>query len=253
MTFVLLVPRRYEYGVIKREREREAYRRAHRRCGRRDRFPFSIELQKIPSFGEWVEDEVRRQQQSGAAMNANIIDRAQGPLPIATAYKSMYAFGNHYRVLSSERLLGKTSDTSVAATFTQVCKYGTRDNNQVNANVEYVGNIEEILELNYRRHCLVVLVCDFVKANYVGENVIAKKDKWGFTLANYNRRFGRICRDSFAFPWHCEQVFYSNAREALGWKIVLRKEVRGRRVLLTNEISEEPPLFQMGRDEDFEG
>ena len=28
------------------------------------------------------------------------------------------------------------------------------DANQVNADVEYVGHIEEILELNYRRHCL---------------------------------------------------------------------------------------------------
>jgi hypothetical protein len=40
----------------------------------------------------------------------------------------------------------------------------------VNAAVEYVGYIEEILELDYRRHCLVVLVCEFVKANYRGEN-----------------------------------------------------------------------------------
>jgi hypothetical protein len=34
---------------------------------------------------------------------------------------------------------------------------------------------------------------------------------------------------------------------------VLRKEVRGRRVLPNNDSDEEPTLFQMGRDEDFEG
>lgn len=244
--------REYENAVREREDARELYRRAQRRGGRRTRFVFPTHLQQIPNFSIWVEEEVRLQQQSGARVDAEVIDTTRGPLPMAATYKSMYAFGNHYRVLSSERPL-RTRDSGVAATFRQVCRNGRRDGNQIDANVEYVGHIEEILELNYRRHCLVVLVCDFVKANYVGENATVKKDKWGFTLANYDRRFGRICRDSFAFPSHCEQVFYSNAREAPGWRVVLRKEVRGRRVLPNNNNDEEPTLFQMGRDEEFEG
>lgn len=252
MTYACLLDRTYEEAVRDREQGREQYRRAQRRGGRRTRFVFPIELQQLPCFADWVEEEVRRQQQSGEIVNSNILDTSRGPLPVAAAYKSMYAFGNHYRVLSSERPL-RTRDSGVAATFRQVCRNGTRDGNQVNADVEYVGHIEEILELNYRRHCLVVLVCDFVKANYIGENATVKKDKWGFTLANYDRRFGRVCRDSFSFPRHCEQVFYSDAREAPGWRIVLRKEVRGRRILPNNENIEEPALFQMGRDEEFEG
>jgi hypothetical protein len=199
-----------------------------------------------------VQEEVRLERQSGVRVDAMVVDIARGPMNVAAAYKSMYAFGNHFRVLSSETPL-KTCDSGVAATFRQVCRNGIRDANQTNADVEYVGHIEEILELNYRRHCLVVLVCDFVKANYVGENATIKKDKWGFTLANYDRRFGRICRDSFTFPRHCEQVFYSNARESPGWRVVLRKEVRGRRVVPNNESETEPELFQMGQDEDFEG
>jgi len=78
------------------------------------------------------------------------------------------------------------------ATFKQVCKNGIRDANQVNADVEYVDHIEEILELNYKCHCLVVLVCDFVKANYIGENATIKKGKWGFTLANYGKRYRSV-------------------------------------------------------------
>lgn len=141
------------------------------------------------------------------------MDTARGPLNIAAAYKSMYAFGNHYRVLSSELPL-KTRDSGVAATFKQVCRNGRRDNHQVNADVEYVRHIEEIMELNYRRHCLVVLVCDFVKANYRGVNATIKRDKWGFTLANFERRYGCVSQDSFAFPRHCEHVFFITARES---------------------------------------
>jgi hypothetical protein len=35
--------------------------------------------------------------------------------------------------------------------------------------------------------------------------------------------------------------------------VVLRKEVRGKRVLPNSEINEKATLFQMGRDVDFEG
>ena len=214
-------------------------------------FAFPRELQPLPPIAEWVQDEVRREQQEGILVDSMVVDTARGPLPIDDAYKSMHAFGNHYRVISSERPR-KACDSGVAATFTQLCRNSTRDGNQVNAAVEYVGHIEEILELNYRRHCIVVLVCDFVKANYRGDNATIKKDKWGFTLANYSRRYGTICRDSFAFPRHCEQVFYSTARESPGWRVVLRKEVRGKRILPTTN-DDEGSLFGMGRDEDYEG
>ena len=206
----------------------------------------------VPVFSEWVQEEVRHDQQEGIEVDQMVVDTATGPLRVAAAYKSMYAYGNHFRVISSERSL-KTSNSGIAATFRQVCRNSTRDANQIQADVEYVGHIEEILELNYKRHCLVVLVCDFVKANYRGENATIKRDKWGFTLANYSRRYGTICRDSFAFPSHCEQVFYSDAKESPGWRVVLRKEVRGRRVLPNTNNEDDAELFQMGRDEDFEG
>lgn len=170
----------------------------------------------------------------GDIVNPRVWDTARGLLHVAAAYKSMSAFGNYYQVLSAKRPL-KTCDSGVAATFRQVCRNETRNGNQVNADVEYVGHIEEILELNYRRHCVVVLVCNFVKANYSGENATIKKDKWGLTLANYKRRYGSVCRDSFSYPSHCEQVFLSNARELPGWRVALRKEVRGKQVLLGNE------------------
>lgn len=244
--------RRYEDAVTLRDHERELYRRDQRRQGRRTRFAYPRELSRIPDFEEWVLEEVTRDWQLGVIVDPRVMDTARGPLNVAAAYKSMYAFGNHYRVLSSELPL-KTCDSGVAATFKQICRNGRRDNNPVNADVEYVGHIEEILELNYRRHCLVVLVCDFVKANYIGVNATIKRDKWGFTLANYERRYGCVGRDSFAFPRHCEQVFFSTARESPGWRVVLRKEVRGRRILPSNDDDEETELFQMGEDEDFEG
>ena len=235
-----------------RDRDRELYRRAQRRGGRRSRFAFPANLQPLPEFALWIQEEVRGEQQRGLTVSPMVVDTARGPLQMAASYRSMYAFGNHYRVLSSELSL-RTSDSGVAATFKQINRNRSGDNNQFEAEVEYIGHIEEILEINYRRHCLVVLVCDFVKAQYRGENATIKRDRWGFTLANYDQRYGSISWDSFAFSRHCEQVFYSDARESPGWRVVMRKEVRGKRVIPNEGSDHEAQLFQMGHDDDFEG
>jgi len=81
-----------------------------------------------------------------------------------------------------------------------------RDRNVVEADVEYIGELEEIVELDYRRTCVIVFVCHWVKANYRGTNATVKRDKWGFTLANFEscERFGK---ESFVFPKHCQQVY----------------------------------------------
>jgi len=122
----------------------------------------------------------------------------------------------------------------------------------VEADVEYVGEVEEIVELDYRRTCVVVFVCCWVRTNYREPNATVKRDKWGFTLANFQscERFGR---ESFAFPRHCEQVFFSDTLKLVGWRVVLQREVRGRRMDNLTSESGTPLLFERGRDDNFEG
>jgi hypothetical protein len=64
----------------------------------------------------------------------------------------MWAYGNHLRVESVERHL-KTLDSGIAATFRRPCRSGLRDPNPVVADLEYVGSLQEILELNYHGLC----------------------------------------------------------------------------------------------------
>jgi len=164
----------------------------------------------------------------------------------------MYSYGYHFRVKSAEGNAISTCDSGVAAIFRRPCRSGRRDLNLVDANLEYIGQIMEIVELDYVRHCTVVLVCEWVKANYRGRNATVKKDEWGFTMANFNQLvpYGY---ESFAFPYHCEQVFFSDEEDSPGWRVVLRTEVRGRRIDNENEDEEEAVMFAMGEDVDFEG
>ena len=163
----------------------------------------------------------------------------------------MSGYGYHYRVQSSEAGM-KTMDSGIAATFLRECRFGLRDRNPVIAPVEYVGHLEEIIELNYATFRPVVHIGTWVKANYRGATATVKKDSLGFTIANFAQTipFGR---DSFAFPSQVEQVFFCDCAEAPGWKIVVRTEPRGRRVVASPEDVEGGLLFRHGRDNEFPG
>jgi hypothetical protein len=164
----------------------------------------------------------------------------------------MYAYGYHYHVKSAEESITKTCDSSVAAIFRRLCRSGRGDESVVDAKLEYIGQILEILELNHGGDCTVVLVCDWMKANYRGRTATVKKDEWGFTLANFNTMVPYGYK-SFAFPIHCDQIFFSNEEDEPGWKVVLRTEVRGHRIDSKMEEEEEAQLFAMGSDADFPG
>jgi hypothetical protein len=243
---------RYEALWTERTNARVAFRASHPRRNGRRVTPYPQELEVMPPFAQWFRTEIEARKEDGESIAEDVEYTSNLPSLQAQRFKSMYAYGYHYRVKSAEESITKTCDSGVAAFFRRPCRSGRRDLNVVDANLEYIGQILEIVELNYGRHCTVLLVCDWVKANYRGRNATVKKDEWGFTLANFNTMvpFGY---ESFAFPIHCDQVFFSDVEEEPGWKVVLRTEVRGRRV--DNDIEEDDPIpmFAMGADVDFEG
>ncbi len=67
----------------------------------------------------------------------------------ARSYRGMYDFGNHFKVASVKKHL-TTNDNGVAAVFEQEYILGPNNENPILAKLEYVGWVEEILELNYK-------------------------------------------------------------------------------------------------------
>jgi hypothetical protein len=66
-----------------------------------------------------------------------------------------------------------------------VCFLGPNDQRHVVANLEYVGWVEEIMEVNYGVLNTMVLLCNWVKANYSRSNATIKQHEYGFTLVNF--------------------------------------------------------------------
>jgi hypothetical protein len=60
-----------------------------------------------------------------------------------------------------------TCHNGVITTFEQECLLGPNDQWPIVAKLEYMGWVEETLELNYVVLTTVILLCNWVKTNYV--------------------------------------------------------------------------------------
>jgi hypothetical protein len=119
---------------------------------------FLDHLWELPSFPTWLRAFIALAIQGGDTIDQETIHMSMSPMLEARSYRSMYAFGNHIRLVSVEEHL-TTSDSGVIATFEHVCVLGPNDQRPVVANLEYAGWVEEILELNYGLN-IVVLLCN---------------------------------------------------------------------------------------------
>jgi hypothetical protein len=244
---------RREYIVAKGRRwqSREAFRRNSRRQRPGRPVVYPPELADIPPFADWLKERVEHAQRSGEHLEEDIKQYACPPERYATSHRQMYSFGMHLRVRSCEGGL-VIRDSCVVAAFTQQLRWGIRNGRPIERTSEHVGFIEEILELDYRNHCTTVLVCDWVKPTRDMRFPNIERDKYGFTVANFSHMDKRVHSDSFAFPLHCQQVFLSDDPTRRGWKVVLRTDVRGRR-LLVHSPQPAPGVIAVGNDDDFRG
>jgi hypothetical protein len=93
-----------------------------------------------------------------------------------------------------------------------------------------------------------------VKVNYNDINVVIKRNEYVFTFANFASLI-LISDQYFVFPLHVEQVFFSrcDSRER-GWKIILWKDPRGRRIVENIEIDPiEFGMFRVGNANEYLG
>ena len=161
----------------------------------------------------------------------------------------MYSFGTHLRVRSLAGGL-VTRDSCVVIAFTQHPRWWIRIGKPIERIVEHVGSIEEILEFDYWNHCTTVLFYEWVKPTRDVQFPNIERNKYSFTMANYNHMDSRVHSVSFPFPLHCQQLFLSDDPTRRGWKVVLRTYVRGRR-LQVHRSQPSATIIALENDVDF--
>lgn len=209
----------YEAEQNSRSKERRLINRARRGRRRRNSSDIPSQLRPLAPFPDWLKQTVEADRRTRSrTIDQTTYDLSRPPSLIATAYRSMKAYGMHLRCRSVEA--SRTSmDSGVHAIFTDDAGEETE---------EYVGWVEEILELEYRSTCVVVLLCSWVKGKMGGASPTMKRDQHGFLSMNFSANcLLPLGPHSFAFPIHTHQVFFMADQGP--WKVVCKANVRGSR------------------------
>jgi len=96
-------------------------------------------MEEIPVFATWFPFEVRGELQQGIAVPEDVQDSCTIPSAKVKTFKSMYAYGYHFRVKSAERSAKSTFDSGVATIFCQPCRSRRQERNLIDTDLEYIG------------------------------------------------------------------------------------------------------------------
>jgi hypothetical protein len=141
--------RKYETACKECRAAREVFAQQFRRdVGRRQNVQYPENLKKLPALADWLRHEVSMDVKESSKLHE--VD--------ATTYRHMYAHGLHLRIKDSEEEKMTCDSVVAAAVWKKRTGREFQDVGEIETK-EFVGWIQEILELDYRSHCCIVLVC----------------------------------------------------------------------------------------------
>ena len=202
MYFICLHCREYQALAEQLDAEREAFRRdaAERGLSRREqyRYPDAI-LHDLPDFVDWLPQYTSQLVNANGPRHVDIeLLRLSGlPSREAETYQQMWAYGNHYRVVTEGEEHGfVTQDYGIASIF------GAEEGRS--AGVSMVGILKEIIVVRYSAQRRVVFRGSWIR-NDLGPRSSTKVDQYGFTMVRFNDRIARN-REPYVLPATVRQV-----------------------------------------------
>jgi hypothetical protein len=155
-----------------------------RRFGRCAEIQYPQKFRALPAFAEWLRLEVARATDGDDKPSRDVIERSRLPEIVATAYHVMHAHGMHLRIYTAEEDK-VTCGSAVASAVLRRGRSHEPFHQDFMETKQYVGWIQEILELNYRSYYCIVLVCSWIPVDLDETNTKVVKDKYGFALGNF--------------------------------------------------------------------
>jgi hypothetical protein len=136
-------------------------------------------------------------------VNDELVNLSTEPCTRALSYRSMWAFGNHYRVQKGNMLHHGTYDSGVATMFSQA-RRGSSNPEAFVSELKYVGVLRDILLVTYCTNRRVVFCAAWAAANARGAGSV-RQDAYGFWLVNFDR-LDDHCPEPYTFPGQVSQV-----------------------------------------------
>ena len=184
-------------------------------------------VEGLPDFSTWLQKRADEHFQECPDDDEDLYYISRPPTWIALNYKAMWAYGNHFRVVSDISEARVTYDARLCAWFPCPAVEGSSKT----VDVEYVGELTHILHLSYSTRVPVVLLKGrWVRPPQQGRHPSMVQDEDGFTLANF-KQLAPIDKDPYVWPEAVRQAYFlhHHGRNS-GWRVVVRTDPRSRRV-----------------------
>lgn len=136
---------------------------------------------RFPPFSDWLEVRVREMSSAGENPSEDLITMSRLPSPIVKHY--IY----HFRAEDDRGRSHVSFDAGVAAIINQTCRSSRADPHRVEAELLYVGVVNDILRVDYGHLTHNVLKCSWIKPHLEGVPTI-RRDEDGFWLVKYKSR-----------------------------------------------------------------
>ena len=163
----------YNAQVGERATFREAFIQRYRR---RETIRYPTDLNRLLEFVEWLKEEVGKAYNSDDEPTMDVYESSHLPEIMAIGYRAMYTHGMHLRIRGAEAEK-ITCDSEVAAAIWERRRSRNVESMDEVFTAEYLGWIEEIIELNYRSHCCIVLLCSWILGSEDIQNAKVERDR----------------------------------------------------------------------------
>ena len=144
----------------------------------------------------------------GLNPDLSLVTMSRLPTRTVNHYNSMSAYGYHFRTDDEQGKSHVSFDSGVAAIITQTCVSSRADRNPVEAALNYVGIIKDIVVVDYGIHKFTALKCSWIKPNLHGHPTI-RQDEHGFWCVKYAARQTPPV-EPYVFPNQVQQVWHSS-------------------------------------------
>ena len=156
------------------------------------------------AFSDWLEEIVRGMGMRGEVVSADLGTLSRLPSPWVKHHNSMWAYGYHFRTEAEDGRNNVSFDAGVAAIISQTCQSSRADMNPVEADLQYVGILNDLLTVDYGHLKFNVLKCSWIKSDLQG-NPCIRRDIDGFWLVKHAARLNPAV-EPYLMPIHARQV-----------------------------------------------
>jgi hypothetical protein len=115
------------------------------------------ELYKMPALANWLRMIVLIATGTMDRSYVDVSEASQLPEMVATDFCYMYAHGMHFRIRNAKEEKVTCDSTLASSMWRRKPKRIFQESGEMET-MDYIGWIEEILELNYRSHYCIVLL-----------------------------------------------------------------------------------------------